>query len=320
MLSFALLAGCSSPSGPGAPVQPEPPAVLAEAAPDTFVRRTFKAGDSLADHGAYFLNSTSGEGEAWVYPTAEKYSWLGGRISDDNRLVSAGAEDRTYLIDRDAQVVWRLGESHGLLLVDPHGILVAELKPKGDGQWERTGRLFWTDVQLKPLVSFTVEDAGGGIRALLSPDGTRLAVLHDAGASKGYVVSLVDLPSGKVEQRELPQQRVSLAALRQRENGFQAELWSQHPATGVAIRRFGWDGLVLGDHQMPNHLFASSPVGQWVTWEERPLGNLAPVTVLADAATLAPKLQGVGVSICFAINSASGHRWLSDFGTGGLNR
>lgn len=73
-----------------------------------------------------------------------------------------------------------------------------------------------------------------------------------------------------------------------------------------------WDGQTVADIDVPGTRATFSPDGRWITWEEWPADWLAPMTVVADAATLEPRLRALGATTCFAWVSSGGNRWLSD--------
>ena len=333
-----LLAACSGGAAPPAPAPPSPPPppppsppaataepagarpvpeALAEPAPGVLRQVAFAAGDVIGAAGIYFLNVATGTGEGWIYPGGSAY-W-GNYVSDDNRFVIAYAGEDGYLIDRHGGAVRRWDPTHiRPLLADAGGFLFAEVKvERQGGNRVETGRYIWAGPDLKPLVTFTLDGGGAsGFPPLLSPDGRRLALL----SSDRKQVALVDLGTGELQRLDAPPAgHIGAAALRRYGEGFQVELlaWEGEPtgaplAWHYAVRRFSWRGEPLRDLRIPGNYVFFSPDGKWVAWEQWPAGDLAPVTVVADAGSLQPRLQALGATPCFQMAASGGTRWLGD--------
>ncbi|HYF92476.1 MAG TPA: hypothetical protein VD969_09510 [Symbiobacteriaceae bacterium] len=280
---------------------------IAEGGPQ---RTAFMAGDTISKIGAYFLNVETGAGEAWVYPEAG-----GGlaTISDDNRFVWGSG----YVIDRSASTVWQYDDEAVLpLLFSDRGFLFAELE-RQDLNLRQTGRLFWTGLDFKPVRTITLDgDRQGASHALLSPDGQQLALLARR------QILLVDLSTGEQNALEVPGagKWTAAAGLAARDGGIKVSVWfsegnpsTDTPRWNELIRVWDWQGHVQSDLRIPGSYTVFSPDGKWVAWEEQDLlGHLAPVTVVAEAASLRPHLRVLGATPCFATVGSGGNRWLAD--------
>lgn len=293
---------------------PPVPDVLAEPAPaGAFLRGTFRAGDRLSRDGVYFMGTATGAGESWI-PT-QPHPFFGADISDDNRFITARTTEREYLIDRTTGSVWLWDAGQRfLLLASAHGFLFSEVR--ADPQTANrtpTGRYFWAGPDFR-LRRVSASGAAGGwyTRALLSPDGSRLALLRHP------MLLTVDLTSGETASLELPgTPAVVGAGLEPTTTGFEVRIMTNAGETNLPrwhtlIRRFNWQGMPQGDLRIPGNYVFFSPDGRWVAWEDWSAGDLAPVTVLADAASLQPRLRALGATPCFRAVSSGGTRWLAD--------
>lgn len=299
------------------PSQPTPrrplPEVLATPAPDGLQRVTFKAGDQVSAHGVYFLNASTGDGEGWIAPDSG-YPHLGSNVSDDNRFAIVSAAEDGFLIDREDDSIWRWDPKQvWLLLAEPGGFLFAE-RDQSNG----TGRYIWAGPDFQLRHAFDLSDYKGWHSApLLSPDGERLALIHRGLSAEQQAITLLDLTSGDVQRVKLPAAtRFGSATLQNQGTELHVKLlvtdsdrmadWYQ------VVLRYSWTGALLQEQRMPGNYVFESPDGKWVTWEEWPVGQLAPMTVVAEADSLKPHLQVLGATTCFAMAGGSGTRWLSD--------
>lgn len=339
-----LLAACSSkaapPVSPTPPFEPPLPVLTVDAppappvaaphiygpVPDVLARRVteggpqrvpFAAGDTVSKVGAYFLNAETGRGDGWLYPGGENV-WWSSYISPDNRFVRAIGNQAGYLIDRTAGAVWQWDvETVRPVLITDRGALFAEVERK-DLNLRDTGRLFWAGPEFVPVRTFTLEEPRPVRQALLSPDGERIALLH----GEKPLLLLLHLGSESRQVLALPgaDQWVGSIALAEHDGNFDVSAWvsAGSPATDMPrwhelIRRYDWQGAVLSETQIPGNYSFFSPDGKWVAWQEQDLlGDLAPVTVVAEASTLRPHLKVLGASTCFASVGSGGSRWLAD--------
>jgi hypothetical protein len=295
------------------------PEVLARPAAEGGPRRVpFAGGDTVSQVGTYFLNVETGLGEAWVPPGGES-GWWGAEISDDNRFIRMQGEKAGYVIDRAAGAVWQWDvETARPVLLTDRGFLFAEVERK-DLNRHDTGRLFWTGLDFKPIRTFSLEQQQAVFRALLSPDGQLVALLLRRDKPS---VLLLDLGSESTQVLGVPgaDQWVGSTNLQSTDGGFEVSAWvsegnrsTDMPKWHERLRRYNWQGEVLTELHIPGNYPFFSPDGKWVAWQEQDrLGGLAPVTVVADAATLQPHLTVLGASTCFASVGSGGTRWLAD--------
>lgn len=312
---------------PSSPVPPSPPPRVYGPVPEVLARPvsdggpqrvTFAAGDTVSKVGAYFLNVESGQGEAWVYPGEEGH-WWASDISPDNRFVQAYGEKASYLIDRSAGAVWQWDvETVRPLLVTERGALFAEVA-RTDRNLHDTGRLFWSGLDFKPTRTFILQEQESASQALLSPDGQRIALLLRG--EKPSVV-LLDLNSESRQVLGVPgsDQWLGSTGLTAKGDNFEVSAsvsegnrTTDMPKWNERILRYNWQGEVLGDLHIIGAFSFISPDDKWAAWEEQDrVGFLAPVTVVADAATMKPHLTVLGASTCFAAVGSGGARWLAD--------
>lgn len=311
-----LLAGCSKPEPPpSTPSSPEPviapetppspppaaeirpvPAVLAEPGPDALRRVSLANGDVVQSDGFYFLNSTSGTGEAWLFPADSPY-W-GTAVSDDNRFLTITGDGHGYVVDRKSNLVWRWDPKQvQLLLTSEQGFLFQEAG---------NGRYIWTGPDFRPRHTFALTATGWARSPLLSPDGRRLALYRGE-------LALIDLESGKVQQVKVPVGDSATAVGLEPFGGqIQLEVWPRWPDRETKVLRYNWAGELTTTMNLPGQYSFFSPDGKWVAWEEWPLGDLGPATVIADTATLKPRVQAFGTTPCFQMAGSGGTRWLAD--------
>lgn len=313
---------------PGSPPATDPPVRTFGPVPEILARPvteggpqqiTFTAGDAVSKVGAYFLNVETGEGEGWLFPVLQNSFWIAPVISHDNRFVQRNAEGVGYLIDRQSGAVWQWdAETAELLLTTDQGFLFAEMERK-DLNPHQTGRYFWTGPDFKPLRTFILDEGGSATAALLSPDGQQLALLTQGPAP---ALLLLNLGRGAQESRALPGAGAWIGASGMlAKNGYiQITTWvsegspsTSKPRWRQLIRLYDWQGRVQQDLEIPGTYAFSSPDGRWLAWQEPDLiGDLAPVTVLAEAATMRPVYRVLGASTCFASLGSGGSRWLAD--------
>lgn len=292
---------------PQAPPAPERavPEVLARPVSEGGPRRiALKDGETVSQAGAYFLSTATGKGEGWVYPAEP---WWGTTITDDNRFVIAAGDKTGYLIDREQQAVWQWErESVQLLLAGARGHLFAEMERR-DLNLRQTGRYFWAGPDFKPRWTFAMEGEPGWVsRALLSPDGSRLALLGERS------LALLDLQNGTLQTVGLPTANwIGAGHMVSVADGFEVHLLADSPRWRTVVAAFSWNGTPLAGKEIPGRHLVTSPDGTWLAWEEW-AGDLAPVTVVADARSLKPRLYAAGASPCYQSMSSTGSRWLAD--------
>lgn len=308
----------SAPAGSGAPAGDTAPgalpAVLAEQVTDGLVRIAFAAGDTIDRPGIYLLDTATGQGEGWLPPPEDDWTYFFGQVTDDNRFLigTAYQEDDGYIVDRQTGAMWRWDASrYRLLLAAEQGFLFAELAEEPDGFRDETGRLIWTGPDLRVRHTFVLADPVRS--AVLAPDGRRAAIL----LSRGEVIAL-DLESGAaVTLADLQLGPDAWPAMAPFDDLLQVAVEipdDQAPPAAQPHRlvRLDWDGTVIADLRAPGYPLTFSPDGRWMTWVEWPMDRLAPVTVVADAWTLEPGLRAFGVTTCFPAVGSGGARWLSD--------
>lgn len=313
--------GGSAGTGPAVELPPVPDA-LAERVTDGLVRIEFTAGDVIDRPGIYLLDTATGRGEGWLPLQEDDWTYFSGQVTDDNRFLigTTYQEDHGYIVDRETGAMWRWDASrYRLLLAGEQGFLFAELAEDPDGVRDETGRVIWTGPDLRARHAFVLADPAAAEKdryvrsTVLSPDGRRAAVL---------------LPRGKVIRLDLETGAADTIA----DLGFRSDDWpgmtrvGDHlqvtltRAVGSSLRvewerrliRMDWDGNLIRDMEPPGDPLTFSPDGRWMTWVEWPVDELAPVTVVADAGTMEPRLRAFGVTTCFPAVGTAGTRWLSD--------
>lgn len=327
-LSLLLTACAGGPAAPepppaaAAPAQPAPPPPLQTPAPSPGAvvpkRIAFASGDPLSAPGVYFLDTSTGAGEGWVLPD-ESQPWV-ALVSEENRFVAGKAGETGFLIDRRDGTVhqWDPKQVRPRLMTE-QGVLLAEVRvdPQTSLALE-TGRFTWAGPDLTPKLEFSLTAGFDSSTALLSPDGRQVAI-HRRSRPEHEIV-LVDLTTGRTERLDAPTAPyVATAGLKRHGDGFLVELLASEsePSRGIpdwhqVVGRYDWEGKVLQELRIPGSYTFLSPDGRWVAWEEHPAGDLAPVTVVADAASLEPRLQVLGATTCFDTSGGGGTRWLAD--------
>lgn len=330
MVTLLILAACSSteksltapaeeqPVVPAAGSSTIPTEPLAALAPGVLQPVRFHAGAVISQEGVYFLDVTTGQGEGWI--SAGEPRAMGTSMSDDNRFVILQSREDGYLVDRNGDHVWRWDPQRvRLILADAQGFLFAEVGTEEmHGILLGTGRLFWTGPDMKARQVF---DLGEGAlwysSALLSPDGGQLAVLYRKTVVSPSDVSLFDLKSGVGRRLDTPLGDIATDSLKNHGQLLQRNLVirsvaADPPTWTHKIVRYTWQGELSEEIELPGEHPFFSPDGRWVSWVEWPVGDLAPVTVVAEASSLKPHLQAPGTTTCFQAVGGSGNRWLAD--------
>jgi len=303
---------------PPAVALPPIPEAIAEQVADGLIRVEFAAGDVIDRAGAYFLNTVTGRGEGWVPVDAPQTSWYAW-VSDDNRFIATWNywAEHDYLVDRKMGATWRWDATRfRLLLAGERGSLFAEVAGGEARTRVDSGRVVWADSDMRTVYTFTLPGDEPSIRgALLAPGGEKAAVMLRHGE-----LVLLDLVSGSsrtlaawdLVPEAWPSVQPSgdrLLVTIIRSSGAQMPT---PPGWDERVILLDWDGKTVADIAVPGTRASFSPDGRWMTWEEWPADWLAPMTVVADAATLEPRLRAFGVTTCFATMSSGGRRWLSD--------
>ncbi|MFZ5813868.1 MAG: hypothetical protein ACOY93_01015, partial [Bacillota bacterium] len=329
LIAALLLAACTSPTarppepGPTGPEPPPPATAPAEPAapppapeppplPEVLARPVtgglqpvaFRAGDRISAPGVYFLNTRTGEGEGWTAPGNTPFI---SYISGDNRFVIAVPEGKGYILDRESRILREYdAQRFRAMLAGAEGALFEEAG---------TSRYIWTGPDYRPVHRIDLEAMGRwGRVALLSPDRRRLAILMPPAADGPHQVGLVDLASGEWKRLTVPSPGyVGSAVLKGQGDQLSVELlWAEDrdaPLRQTAVHRFTWEGEPAGEQRIPGSYVAISPDGRWIAWEQWLAGDLVPATVVADAASLEPRLIALGSTTCFAMTGSGGSRW-----------
>lgn len=327
---LCMLAACSSaPATPGGEQQPQEkaeeaafpplPDVLAEPVTDGMVRVEFAAGDVIDQPGVYFLNTETGRGEGWLPGRAGGAAYLFAEVSDDNRFITVSYEFGdlqylTYLVDRETGTVWQWDtERFGVIFADERGVLFMERIGEPE-QGKVARRLIWTGPDMHPMHTFSISDDEYVLRGyFLSPEGQYLALLSGEGKlfrldlATGALDTLAtfELSPGVTQTLEPAGELIQVVTRTHLDDGLPPEWYER-------VTRYDWDGNQVADIAIPGDRVTFSPDGQWITWEEWPQDWLAPMTVVADAKTLEPRLQALGATTCFSRLGSAGSRWLSD--------
>ena len=276
------------------------PSVVAIANP--FERRHLAAGEPITHFGMFFMDVASGEVEAWSLPRADG-ALVTYSTSSDSRWVLAYPSAAAYAVDRQSGAAFRWGRnSPRLVALQGEHLLFRD-----------QGRTWVVGLRQPEPALLPVKPAEGCVA--LSPDGETAAVLSGRTLS---LVRLADLSCRTVAELALPAGALDSLYLRAGPRGawFAVEARVAE-GTGAArrttrwIARYSWQGERLGELTLPGDSWYAplSPDGRLIAWEEQ-LSSLTKAVVVADAATLAPRLRIVGATLCF-YDLGSGD-WLAD--------
>ncbi len=281
---------------------PSPPPLKLEPIPNPFEHRRLAPGEPIAQAGLFFMQVATGEVDAWALPgddgTLTTYS-----ASPDNRWVVARTSEGTLLADRRTGASYFLANGRVLAAQGEHVLLLV----RGQVWVAEAGGPAWGPLATGPAVELAPQ-------AVMSPDGEAAAILNGRtlylaqldNTSCRPIAEVADaaghILQGLYLQTASRGEEIVVNSCWPEEPGLRQSLWR--------IERYSWQGERLGEVMLANPgFFAVSPDGRWLAWDEV-LVDLVHTVVVADAATLAPRLRVVGAGLCFP-DYGSGD-WLAD--------
>ena len=314
------------------PASGAPPIVIEPS--DALTVREFAPGERLdAEHGVFIADATTGAGELWaVNPdlVPSEFDLRSLQSSPDGRFVTARVVDTGFLADRTTGAGFRWDADASRMVGFPDGEGRALFVSDDEECWFYAVEFRASAAVL--LASSRLSEPPERcpqLEGLFSPDGGSLflqagARVRGLPATAGLYV--VNLASGAIEEAgRLPGSSVTLHA---RVDGFVTiarETLSSEPQR-IAVQRYGWDGMPLGEERVfstgrPSTSIGTvllSPDGRSIVWQERlplgiPLGAGGPehwpVVGLADLQTGEVRFRAVRASLT---NGTGVLDWLAD--------